>query len=42
MSQDELAEKSGINISTIKKYKTGYRIPKPEQFLISSENISKN
>lgn len=33
MSQDELAEKSGINVSTIKKYETGYRNPKPDQLL---------
>jgi len=33
MSQDELADKSGINISTIKKYEAGYRNPKPDQLL---------
>lgn len=33
MSQDDLALKSGINISTIKKYEVGYRNPKPEQLL---------
>lgn len=33
MSQDELAEISGINVSTIKKYECGIRNPKPEQLL---------
>ncbi len=33
MSQEDLAEKSGINVSTIKKYEIGYRNPKPEQLL---------
>ncbi len=33
MSQDELSSRSGINLSTIKKYETGYRNPKPEQLL---------
>lgn len=33
MSQEELAEKSGINISTIKKYEVGNRNPKPDQLL---------
>ena len=31
MSQEDLANASGINISTIKKYECGYRNPKPEQ-----------
>ena len=33
MSQEELAQISGINISTIKKYESGYRNPKPDQIL---------
>lgn len=33
MSQEELSNKSGINISTIKKYESGYRNPKPDQLL---------
>lgn len=33
MSQEELSSRSGINLSTIKKYETGYRNPKPEQLL---------
>ena len=33
MSQDKLSSRSGINLSTIKKYETGYRNPKPEQLL---------
>ena len=33
MSQEELAEISGINISTIKKYECGLRNPKPDQLL---------
>lgn len=33
MSQDELAQLSGINVSTIKKYECGLRNPKPEQLL---------
>ncbi len=31
MSQDDLAEASGINISTIKKYEAGFRNPKTGQ-----------
>lgn len=31
MSQEDLAEKSGINVSTIKKYECGNRNPKPDQ-----------
>jgi transcriptional regulator with XRE-family HTH domain len=31
LTQDELAERSGINISTIKKYECGIRNPKPDQ-----------
>ncbi|MCR5226985.1 MAG: helix-turn-helix transcriptional regulator [Eubacterium sp.] len=31
MSQEDLSKSSGINISTIKKYETGYRLPKREQ-----------
>lgn len=31
MSQKELSERSGINLSIIKKYETGYRNPKPDQ-----------
>ena len=31
MSQEDLSESSGINVSTIKKYETGYRTPKREQ-----------
>ena len=31
MSQDELAEASGINVSTIKKYECSIRNPKPDQ-----------
>ena len=31
MTQEELSKKSGINISTIKKYETGNRNPKYEQ-----------
>lgn len=33
MSQDELSTLSGINISTIKKYESGARNPKPDQLL---------
>lgn len=33
MSQDMLAESSGINVSMIKKYECGIRHPKPEQLL---------
>lgn len=33
MSQDELSNLSGINVSTIKKYESGYRNPKPDQLL---------
>ena len=33
MSQDMLAETSGINVSMIKKYECGIRNPKPEQLL---------
>lgn len=33
MSQNTLATNSGINISTIKKYESGYRTPKPDQLL---------
>lgn len=33
MSQEDLAQISGINISTIKKYESGYRNPKPDQIL---------
>lgn len=33
MSQDELSELSEINISTIKKYESGARNPKPDQLL---------
>lgn len=33
MSQEELSEKSGINISSLKKYEIGYRNPKPEQLI---------
>lgn len=33
MSQDELSERSGINVSTIKKYESGARNPKPDQLL---------
>jgi len=33
MSQDELSARSGINVSTIKKYEIGYRNPKTEQLI---------
>ena len=33
LSQKELSERSGINLSIIKKYETGYRNPKPEQLI---------
>lgn len=33
MSQDMLADASGINVSMIKKYECGIRNPKPEQLL---------
>lgn len=33
MSQDELSERSEINVSTIKKYESGARNPKPDQLL---------
>lgn len=33
LSQKELSEQSGINLSIIKKYETGYRNPKPEQLI---------
>ena len=33
LSQRELSERSGINLSIIKKYETGYRNPKPEQLV---------
>ena len=33
ISQDELSSRSGINLSTIKKYETGYRNPKTDQLL---------
>ena len=33
MSQDDLATKSGINVSTIKKYEIGDRKPKLDQLL---------
>ena len=39
MSQNELSTLSGINISTIKKYESGYRNPKPEQLLKISEAL---
>lgn len=33
LSQEQLSELSGINISTIRKYETGERNPKPDQLL---------
>ena len=33
MTQDDLSISSGINISTIKKYEAGIRIPKREQLV---------
>ena len=44
MSQIELSELSGINISTIKKYESGYRKPKMEQLskITDALNISIN
>ncbi len=33
MSQEQLSELSGINVSTIKKYECGLRNPKPDQLL---------
>ena len=33
MSQDDLANLSGINVSTIKKYECGFRNTKPDQLL---------
>ena len=33
LSQDQLSELAGINISTIRKYETGERNPKPDQLL---------
>jgi transcriptional regulator with XRE-family HTH domain len=33
MSQEELSQLSGINVSTIKKYECGLRNPKPDQLL---------
>lgn len=33
LSQDQLSELSGINISTIRKYENGERNPKPDQLL---------
>ena len=33
LSQKELSERSGINLSIIKKYETGYRNPKPDQLI---------
>ena len=40
MSLEELAEKSGINISTIKKYEAEYRNPKPEQLIKIAEALN--
>lgn len=44
LSQDELANLSGINVSTIKKYESGFRNPKPDQLLkiANALNISIN
>ena len=44
MSQDELAEASGINVSTIKKYECSIRNPKPDQLqkIASALGISVN
>lgn len=33
MSQEDLANLSGINVSTIKKYECGFRNPKPDQLI---------
>ena len=40
MSQEELAEKSGINVSTIKKYEAEYRNPKPDQLIKIAEALN--
>lgn len=44
MSQEQLAQISGINISTIKKYECGFRNPKPEQLkkIANALNVSMN
>ncbi len=39
MSQEDLAEASGINISTIKKYESGFRKPKMEQIAKIAEAL---
>lgn len=42
MSQEELSASSGINVSTIKKYETGYRNPKYEQLKKISDALGIN
>lgn len=42
MSQEDLSASSGINVSTIKKYETGYRNPKYEQLKKISEALGIN
>ncbi len=42
MSQEDLSKTSGINISTIKKYETGYRNPKYEQLAKIAEALGIN
>ena len=42
MSQEDLSASSGINVSTIKKYETGYRNPKYEQLKKISDALGIN
>lgn len=44
MSQEQLSQISGINISTIKKYECGFRNPKPDQLkkIANALNVSMN
>ena len=39
MTQDELSKRSGIYLSTIKKYESGERNPKPDQLQKISEAL---
>ena len=41
LSQKELSERSGINLSIIKKYETGYRNPKPDQLIKIANALEK-
>ena len=42
MTQEDLSSASGINISTIKKYETGIRIPKREQLAKIADALGVN